>query len=152
MSSVMLNRLLGFERDAKQAGDPWLFLEELGPLHAAWHSVPRTARTVGFLIFHWHAVQALKDLRLDRSLRVSPYSAEDFESGPFKEVGWTSWMSDVPDAVDLDGLVAYSEAIEAWHNEAHMTIGDVTGAPRRTDEIVSSLERAGARRRADRRR
>jgi hypothetical protein len=130
MASVVLSRLEKFTADAKAAGDSWLFLEELGPLHRRWHSIPRTARTVGFLLFHWHVVQDFKTLRLNRTMGAHADSLDDFSrGGKFEEAGWKSHMGDVADAEDLDGLLLYSEAIESWHNEAHMVIGEVTGAP-----------------------
>ena len=130
MTSVMLTRLEKFTHDAQAAGNSWLFLEELGPLHERWHSVPRTARTVGFLLFHWHVVQDFKTLKLDKTMNARAYTEDDFGAGgQFDQADWKSHMGDVQDAADLDGLVRYSEAIESWHNEAHMVIGDATGAP-----------------------
>ncbi len=63
-------------------------------------------------------------------MSVAPYTVNDFSpGGPFAEADWNASMQGVSPSQSLDDLVLYSQAIEGWHNEAYMSIGDVTGAP-----------------------
>ena len=127
MHSVMLNRLRTFEDQARQANNPPLFLQLLSPLHALWHD-PSRRRRVGFLLFHWHVIQHFTALSLDGVMHVQADTVADFStSGRFAEGDWNASMGAVGDSTSLQELVDYSAAIEGWHNEAHMVIGDVTG-------------------------
>ena len=130
MHSVTLNRLQSFEDEARNTDNPRRYLERLGPLHNAWHSAPSTGRRIGFLIFHWHVVEHFQALQLDQQMSVTPYTVNDFSpGGQFAEADWNASMQGIQPSRSLDDLVLYSQAIEGWHNEAHMVIGDVTGAP-----------------------
>jgi hypothetical protein len=127
MHSVMLNRLRAFEDQARQANDPPLFLQLLSPLHALWHD-PSRRRRVGFLLFHWPAIQHFTALGLDGAMHVRADTVADFSAGGrFAEGDWNASMGAVGDSTSLQELVDYSAAVEGWHNEAHMVIGDVTG-------------------------
>jgi hypothetical protein len=85
-------------------------------------------RRVGFLLFHWHVVEHFKALHLDREMRIKADTEADFNrGGRFRGAHWSAMMRGVPDSVSIPDLVNYSRAIEGWHNEAHMVIGDVTG-------------------------
>lgn len=130
MTVSTLQRLQHFEDEARATNNPHRYLELLGPLHKAWHTVPATRRRVGLLLFHWHVIAHFQALKLDKTLAVKPYAVADFSrGGQFASDDWNSAMTGVPDATSLDGLVTISEAIESWHNEAHMEIGMATGAP-----------------------
>jgi hypothetical protein len=127
MHSVTLNRLQSFEDQAKQQGNPQLYLQLLSPLHALWHD-PARRRRVGFLLFHWHVIEHFTALGLEAAMHVHPDTVADFSAGGrFAEADWNASMGGVADSTSLQELVDYSAAIEGWHNEAHMVIGEVTG-------------------------
>lgn len=125
MHSATLTRLQQFEDSAQDAGLPRRYLRLLSPFHFQWHSV---ARRVGFLLFHWHCIDHFRNLGLDQAMDVEAYRAADFEpGGQFAGAGWSEPMGGLGNATSLQELADYSTAIEGWHNEAHMIIGDATG-------------------------
>ena len=126
MHSVTLSRLQSFEDQARQANNPRLFLQLLSPLHAQWHA--RQARRVGFLIFHWHVSEHFEALGLKQIMGVKPDKVADFsQGGRFAESDFRASMQGIRNSQNLTDLEGYSQAIESWHNEAHMSIGQVTG-------------------------
>jgi hypothetical protein len=126
MQSATLDRLERFEKEARRARKPRLYLRLLSPLHYRWHT--QRVRRVGFLLFHWHVIEHFKALRLDREMKIETDTEADFKpGGRFKGAHWAAMMKGVPDSTSLPDLVSYSRAIEGWHNEAHMVIGEVTG-------------------------
>ncbi len=126
MHSVTLSRLQSFEDRAKQAKNPRLYLQLLSPMHAQWHA--RQARRVGFLMFHWHVIEHFKAAGLEPVLGVHPDRTADFSpGGRFAEADFAASMQGIGSSRSLTDLESYSQAIESWHNEAHMTIGQVTG-------------------------
>jgi hypothetical protein len=126
MHSVTLSQLQDFEDQATAQGDPQLYLRLLSPLHFLWHT--RSPRRVGFLLFHWHVIAHFKAAGLEAPMGVVADTVADFDAGGrFSAAGWTDVMGGVPDATGLGDLESYSRAIEGWHNEAHMVIGDATG-------------------------
>jgi hypothetical protein len=125
MHSVTLNRLQQFEDQAKQQNNPQLYLQLLSPLHYQWHT---RSRRVGFLLFHWHVIEHFKAVGLEPLLHVHADTVADFSpGGRFAEGDWQQMMGGVTDSQSLTDLERYSRAIEGWHNEAHMVIGEVTG-------------------------
>src|SRR5215210_4486366 len=89
------------------------FLTRFSPIHVRWHG---GSRIPGFLLFHWHAVEHVKALGLDRILGVSPYNIDDFQSGgEFADADWDPFMADVRPSASLDELVDYSFQMENWH-------------------------------------
>jgi hypothetical protein len=130
MHSLTLNRLQRAEYDAKKDSNPLLYLQRLSPIHTAWHGTSFVGRRVGFLLFHWDIIQHFKILEIESELNVNPYREADFRgNGRFAEANWDESMGTVGPSRNLDDLIAFSQQIEAWHNEAHMIIEDVTGAP-----------------------
>src|SRR5437879_765082 len=130
MANPTLSRLAGFAAAAKKQRNPHLYLQRLGPLHNQWHSVPATRRSVGFLLFHWHVVAYFNDLGLGKTMGVKPYKLADFQpGGQFDQADWATLSGNPAAAKSVANLEANSIAIERWHNEAHMVIGDATGAP-----------------------
>ncbi len=129
MHSFMLSELQRFEQEARRQRNPQLFLQLLSPLHAQWHAVPSRARRVGFLLFHWHVIEHFQALGLENQMGVQPDTVADFSApgGRFRAADWAASMDGVADATTLAELEEYSQAIEAWHNDAHMVIGQVTG-------------------------
>lgn len=126
MHSVTLNQLQSFEAQARQQGRPRRYLELLSPLHALWHA--RAPRRVGFLLFHWHVIEHFSAVGLTQELGVHADTVGDFSAGGrFAAADWVESMRGVEDSTNLSELVMYSRAIEGWHNESHMVIGEVTG-------------------------
>lgn len=124
MHNFTINRLQQFADQARQEDDPQAFLRLLSPLHAQWHG---TTRSVGFLLFHWHVVGHLQALGLDELLGVTGYDVADFDNGAFADAGWTDSVGRMPASQSLNDLILYSRALEGWHNEAHMVVGEATG-------------------------
>lgn len=130
MHSLILDRLQRAESDAKKDNNPMLYLQRLSRIHTAWHGTSFVGRRVGFLLFHWHVIKHFKALELESRLNVNPYREADFgNNGRFAEADWDESMGNVGPSMNLDDLIEFSQRIEAWHNEAHMIIEDVTGAP-----------------------
>jgi len=126
MKSATLDKLEAFEKEAKKARKPRLYLRRLSPLHYHWHR--QVKRRVGFLLFHWHVIEHFRAVRLDREMSIQADTRADFNpGGRFKNAHWDATMAGVPDSKSLHDLVDYSQSVEGWHNEAHMVIGDVTG-------------------------
>jgi hypothetical protein len=126
MHSATLDRLDQYEREAKRRRKPRLYLRRLSPIHLRWHM--QRVRRVGFLLFHWHVIEHFTAVRLNRAMGVRANTKADFNpGGRFKAARWDASMRDVPDSATISDLVDYSRAIEGWHNEAHMVIGEVTG-------------------------
>jgi hypothetical protein len=126
MHSATLDRLDQFEKEAKRERKPRMYLRRLSGLHMRWHM--QRVRRVGFLLFHWHVIEHFKALRLDRELDIRADTKRDFNAGGrFKGARWEASMGGVPHSKSIPDLVGYSRAIEGWHNEAHMVIGEVTG-------------------------
>jgi hypothetical protein len=113
-----------YASDALKQKNPLLFLQRLGPLHHRWHQTSVRRRTVGFLLFHWHLIVALKHCHSDK---LWPGGVV-----PFTLANWSafSWPYSVPDNVasgDFDSLAAFSHDIEIWHGEAHHAVMMATG-------------------------
>jgi len=127
--STMLTELDRFEKEARQQNNPQLYLQLLSPLHAQWHAIPTRARRIGFLLFHWHVIEHFKALGLEAIENVQEDTVADFTppGGKFDMADWGAIMDGVGDSTTLTELEDYSQAIEGWHNEAHMAISQVTG-------------------------
>lgn len=127
--STMLSELDRFENEAGKQDNPQLYLQLLSPLHAQWHAIPTRARRIGFLLFHWHVIEHFKALGLEAIMNVQADTVADFTppGGKFSMADWAAIMDGVGDSTTLTELEDYSQAIEGWHNEAHMAIGQVTG-------------------------
>jgi hypothetical protein len=138
MHSVVEQILESYEQRAQQLGAPNEYLRQLAPLHNRWHGFSRSARPIGFLLFHWHVIQHFKGSGLEAAVGTTPYTVADFSGGgQFADAQWPAWMDQVPDASDLQGLADYSTAIERWHNvEGHMVVGMVTG---RGEDMMNPL-------------
>jgi hypothetical protein len=127
-----LDYLLRIANEAVNAGNPWLFLNSLGPLHVRWHDTPIETRTLGFLIFHWLVIFYFRSLGLDRIMRITPYNTSDFSPGGrfySIDVNWNSWMGSISRSRNINELIRYSAQIERWHNNVHMTLEMATGTP-----------------------
>ncbi|MBA3749962.1 MAG: hypothetical protein H0X03_03555 [Nitrosopumilus sp.] len=111
--------------EAKRNGNPPLFLTRFSPVHVRWHG---SSRIPGFLLFHWHAVEHVKDLGIDSMLGVNPYVVNDFRpGGDFADADWDDYMGSFGPSSTLDELAEYSFQLENWHNNSHMVIGNATG-------------------------
>jgi hypothetical protein len=127
--STMLTELDRFEKEARKQNNPQLYLQLLSPLHFQWHAIPTRARRIGFLLFHWHVIEHFKALGLEAIMNAQEDTVADFTppGGKFRMADWGAIMDGVSDSTTLTELEDYSQAIEGWHNEAHMAIGQVTG-------------------------
>jgi hypothetical protein len=94
------------------------FLNALGPIHRDWHSVPPSARTYGFLLFHAEVIRLLKSVGGPAYFGgIPPYKLSDFQNfGRPYNVTFTVAPGSVAD------LETFSTDIEDWHNRAHMAI------------------------------
>jgi len=121
----MVRNLQRIADGARRNRNPPRFLTRYSPIHVRWHS---SSRIPGFLLFHWHSVEHIKSLGLDTMLGVSPYGINDFRpGGDFADADWNDFMGGFAPSSSLDELVAYSNQLENWHNNAHMVIGDTLG-------------------------
>jgi hypothetical protein len=112
-----------YAKDALTQKNPLLFLQDLGPLHKRWHTTS-LRNNIGFFLFHWHLVAALKKCHADK---LWPGGVH-----PFTLTNWTSfnWPYNVANNVvsgDLNSLATFSTNVENWHNEAHMAVQMATG-------------------------
>lgn len=96
------------------------FLANLSPIHADWHSSPRT---IGFLLFHWEVIQRFRATQADAVLGgITPFSLSELEQ--------YNAAYDVEASItegDTGSLMNFSLDEERWHNDAHMNIGMALG-------------------------
>ena len=112
-----------YANDAIKKKDPLVFLKEFGPLHNRWHTTALRNR-LGFLLFHWHVVTALKKSHADQ---IWPGGIQPFTIADWEGFNWPYNITTAVTAGDFDSLAAFSSAIENWHNEAHMAVMNATG-------------------------
>ncbi len=120
-----------FADDARSTGNPRRFLERLaGPsgLHVRWHF--RGLRTQhGFLLFHWHLVEKVKEL----GLGVTALREEDFSPGGIYHARRSDWNTEMRPYMrpvrSLEELTNFSMHIECWNNDMHSVLEQVTGKP-----------------------
>ncbi len=94
------------------------FLTSLGPIHRDWHSIPRSARTYGFLLFHADVLRLLAAVGGPAFFGgLPPYTRADFRNfGRPYNVTYHVPQGSIPD------LTTFSIDLEDWHNRAHMAI------------------------------
>lgn len=122
--SIIESVLNSAANDARSAGNPMLFLNRLEPMHDNWHRRTFSARGLGFLTFHWRVIEAFKQAR-GPSLwgsGVRPYTTANFAS-----FGWPYNVTVRARAGDIGSLATFSNAMETWHNDAHMAVGEASG-------------------------
>ena len=102
-------------------GDPMGFLEGLSPIHDGWHGL---VRTYGFLLFHHRVVRYVKAI-VNPNIAVAIVPFADAE---FVGMGGGGFVPG-PLPTSLAELEAFSQNIEAWHNNQHRLIGVATGVP-----------------------
>jgi hypothetical protein len=102
------------------------YLQQLSPIHVRWHMQSKSTRTLGFLVFHWHVIDALKTAGVPK---LWPGKLKPFSLGDFTGFGWPYNVTLQAQSGDFDSLANFSTAIETWHNEAHMAIGMATNTP-----------------------
>jgi hypothetical protein len=123
-TTIALSRL---GREARRRDDPSYFLDRFGPMHRRWHSLSSNARPLGFLLYHWHVIQAFKIAGGPRFVgggSITPYTPANFAA-----FGWPYNVTAQASAGDVDSLANFSFEIEMWHNDAHMAIGMATDTP-----------------------
>lgn len=112
-----------YANDAIKKKDPMVFLKEFGPLHNRWHTTSLRNK-LGFLLFHWHVVTALKKSHADM---IWPGGIKPFTLADWNGFAWPYNVSVKVTTGDFDSLAAFSSAIENWHNDAHMAVENATG-------------------------
>jgi hypothetical protein len=104
----------------KPAGAPRVnsFLNALGPIHRDWHSVPPSARSYGFLLFHADLLRLLASVGAPAFFGgIPPYTRADFRHfGRPYNVTYHVAKGSITD------LSTFSTDLEDWHNRAHMAI------------------------------
>lgn len=122
--SILESSLSAAATDAKNSGNPILFLNRFEPMHFNWHSRTFSARGLGFLTYHWFVIENFK-----RAGGPSLWSGgiRAFRPADFTNFGWSYNVTSSATAGDIDSLAAFSVAIEGWHNDAHMAVGEAFG-------------------------
>lgn len=122
--TILENNLNTAAADARNSGNPLLFLNRLEPIHDNWHRRTFSARGLGFLSFHWFVIEAFKRARCPSLWAggIRPFRAVDFTN-----FGWSYNVTARAQANDIDSLAGVSLAIESWHNDAHMAVGEAFG-------------------------
>ena len=131
MHDLIIGQIEGFAEEARNAGNPRLFLERLSGqngLHYVWHF--RGGRnTFGFLLFHWHLCAKVREL----GMNIVPLTAEDFSAGGrFHEprLDWNTVMRPrIQSARSLEDLAQFSNTLEFWHNGIHGVLARGSGLP-----------------------
>jgi hypothetical protein len=109
---------------AQAAGDWRVFLRKLGPVHAQWHTEHNGGiATLGFLLFHWELINRFKAVGADGGLGglngITAYTETQLAN-----FGAPYDVTDGVSAGDAAALEQFSGDVEAWHNDAHMEIGN----------------------------
>lgn len=122
--SPTIRAINSYATDAIKQNNPLSFLQRFSPLHNRWHTTS-LRNNLGFLLFHWHVVTALKKSHADQIWTggVQPFTSADWKTQ-------FDWPYNVPMNVvagDFDSFAGFSSNIENWHNEAHMAVQMVTG-------------------------
>ena len=89
------------------------------------------ARGLGFLSFHWFVIETFK-----RANCPSLWSGgiRSFRLVDFTNFGWSYNVTARARANDINSLASFSLAIESWHNDAHMAVGQAFGI---ADEMMN---------------
>jgi hypothetical protein len=119
--SAFRDRLIALAGATTQ--DPGGFLEGLSSIHDDWHT--EVSRGYGFLLFHNRVVRSFNAIVAPG---VDP-AIEPFTEQEFQDMGVEAFQEDASNVTTLSDLVAFSTAIESWHNTAHMAIAMATGTP-----------------------
>ncbi len=122
--SLILTTLESASDEARDAGNPIRFLNRLESLHANWHARSFTRRGLGFLSFHWYVLEHFRRARCPNLWTggVRPFRPTDFAT-----FGWPYDVTARARASDIQSLADCSQAIEVWHNDAHMAVGMAFG-------------------------
>jgi hypothetical protein len=122
--SILETSLNSAATDARNAGNPMLFLNRLEPIHDNWHRRTFNARGLGFLSFHWFVIEAFKRANCPSlwSGGVRPFRPADFTN-----FGWSYNVTVRARGNDINSLASFSLSIESWHNDAHMAVGQAFG-------------------------
>lgn len=124
MHSPTTRAIAHYAAESVKRNDPMYFLDRFSPLHNRWHTTS-LRNNIGFLVFHWYVIQGFTKSHADQ---IWPGGIQ-----PFTIANWSTtfnWPYNVPNNVtsgDFNSLAAFSSAMEAWHNEAHMAVEMVTG-------------------------
>ena len=122
--SILEQNLKDAAKNAKNSGNPMLFLNRLEAIHPNWHNRTFAARGLGFLTFHWWVIETFKDARCP-SLWTGGIHA--FSAANVTSFGWPYNVTVRANAGDIASLADFSLAMERWHNDAHMAVGDAFG-------------------------
>jgi len=122
--SILENALDAAATQARNNGNPILFLNRLEPIHANWHNRSFNMRGLGFLSFHWFVIQAFQRARCPSLWAggIRPFRTVDFTN-----FGWRYNVTVRARLMDIDSLANFSRAVETWHNDAHMAVGQAFG-------------------------
>jgi hypothetical protein len=96
------------------------FLNQLGPIHVAWHQAHNggTAQT-GFLLFHWELIQRFSAVGGPASFG----GVKAFTLAELTQFGAAYQVSVTVGHGDANALKNFSASLEQWHNAAHHHIG-----------------------------
>ena len=99
---------------------PKEFLKKLGPIHYSWHLAHNSGTAdTGFLIFHWELILRFKKVGADAHLGgITPFSKADLDG-----YNATYNVNVTVNKQNLAELEDFSNELEGWHNDAHMSIG-----------------------------
>jgi len=122
--SILTASLTSAANSSLDAGNPMLFLDQLESIHQNWHQRTFNARRLGFLVFHWTVVEAFKRAKCPSVWTggIRPFRPKDFT-----DFGWSYNVTIRATNKDIDSLADFSLAIESWHNDAHMAVGNAFG-------------------------
>ena len=122
--SILTKSLESAADSSLDGGNPMLFLNQLEATHENWHRRTFNARRLGFLVFHWNVIEEFKRAKCPSVWTggIRPFRPKDF-----KDFGWPYNVTVRATSDDIGTLAAFSIAMESWHNDAHMAVGNAFG-------------------------